>query len=59
MQFATLIPVFGVSVRDPRTYEYLPREGKRVALSTYWRRKIAQGDVRIMDDEGANDDDQF
>lgn len=34
-----------LKVRDPATGEYLPTEGKEVEVTSYWRRRIKDGDV--------------
>lgn len=50
MQVAFLIPN-NVIVRDPRTKEPLPKEGKMLSLlgseGRYWRRRIKGGSVKI------------
>lgn len=35
----------GTTVRDPRTREQLPVEGKAVRMNTFWNRRIADGSV--------------
>lgn len=42
-------PAPGLVVRDPKTMQALPPEGKRVELSSHWTRRRAQGDVTIAD----------
>lgn len=49
---AYLIPRAGLTVLIPRGGKYLvptplPAEGTSIALSTYWRRRIADGDVTV------------
>lgn len=50
MQVAFLIPN-DVVVRDPRTKEPLPKEGKMLSLlgseGRYWRRRIKGGAVKV------------
>lgn len=40
-----LKPKAGLVVRDPVTKFPLPVEGREVALSSYWERRIRAGDV--------------
>jgi hypothetical protein len=40
-----LAPRAGVNLRDPVTKRHLPPEGAEVTLSSYWRRRIADGDA--------------
>lgn len=40
-----LMPAEGRLVRDPETKARLPEEGKWVTLNTFWRRRLADGDV--------------
>lgn len=42
-----LIPKPGLVVRDPETLQVLPEEGDTVVLTSYWRRRISDGDVTI------------
>ena len=35
----------GTVVRDPLTREPLPPDGAEVQMTTYWLRRLAQGDV--------------
>ncbi|PIW30413.1 MAG: hypothetical protein COW30_02575 [Rhodospirillales bacterium CG15_BIG_FIL_POST_REV_8_21_14_020_66_15] len=35
----------GLVVRDPVTAEALPENGKSVQLTSYWRRRMRDGDV--------------
>lgn len=37
--------VVGTTVRDPRTREPLPPEGKAVRMTTFWRRRLADNSV--------------
>lgn len=34
-----------ITVRDPKTREQLPKEGKAVRMTTFWRRRISDGSV--------------
>lgn len=40
-----LVPAAGLNVIDPANGQPLPPEGKEVADTTYWRRRLAEGDV--------------
>jgi hypothetical protein len=40
-----LKPAKGVLVRDPKTKRHLPTTGAEVQLSSYWVRRLADGDV--------------
>lgn len=51
-EIAYLIPREGLTVLIPRGGRYLmptplPAEGASVELGTYWRRRIADGDVSV------------
>jgi hypothetical protein len=35
----------GITLRDPVTGRNLPSEGKAVSMTTFWRRRIADGSV--------------
>jgi hypothetical protein len=41
-------------IRDPHTRRPLPTEGGRVSDSSYWRRRIADGDVELVAEEGGD-----
>jgi hypothetical protein len=41
-------PVEGRLVRDPVTKEPLPKSGRYVEDSSFWRRRIAKGDVELV-----------
>ncbi len=43
-----LKPRAGLTVRDPVTRRLLPPEGARVYPTTFWRRRIASGDVILV-----------
>ena len=45
MKTAILKPVEGGTVRDPDTFEKLPVEGAEKPLTSYWLRRLEQGDV--------------
>lgn len=38
-------PADGLTVRDPARGDHLPAEGREVALTTYWQRRLRDGDV--------------
>lgn len=38
-------PAPGLKVRNPETGLHLPDEGDQVPLTTYWRRRLKDGDV--------------
>lgn len=38
-------PADGLVVRDPRNREPLPPEGREVERSSYWLRRLLEGDV--------------
>jgi hypothetical protein len=38
-------PAEGLKVRDPDTRRHLPEEGAAVPRSTYWLRRLRDGDV--------------
>lgn len=40
-----LTPAPGLVVRDPATGKALPPEGAMVPINSYWRRRLADGDV--------------
>jgi hypothetical protein len=46
-------PVPGRLVRDPRTMQPLPEEGLYVERTTFWRRRLAEGDVEQADPAAA------
>ena len=39
----------GLVIRDPQTFEKLPPEGKKLTVTTYWRRRKAEGSVIFGD----------
>jgi hypothetical protein len=41
-------PAEGARVRDPYTLEVLPARGRRVPDTSYWRRRLRDGDVRVV-----------
>ncbi len=45
MDTAVLVPKKGLIVRDPISGNALPPEGMQKQLSTYWLRRMADGDV--------------
>lgn len=40
-----LIPAQGRTVADPDRGDALPAEGREVAFTQYWQRRVADGDV--------------
>lgn len=40
-----LVPVQGRPVADPDRGDHLPAEGREVAFTQYWQRRVADGDV--------------
>ena len=45
-------PVGDASVPDPqRGFELLPKEGRLVEHTSYWQRRIEDGDVKIADEK--------
>lgn len=47
MSTAHLKPKPGMSIRTPRG-DVLPAEGREEELTSYWRRRIEDGDVEIV-----------
>lgn len=45
MSVKYLVPKPGFVVRDPVTKTPLPAEGREVAMTTYWLRRLREGDV--------------
>ncbi|RMQ98482.1 hypothetical protein ALP94_04622 [Pseudomonas savastanoi pv. glycinea] len=50
-QRITVVPVAGRSVPDPEAYDLLPKEGREVTDSAWWRRRQADGDITIKADK--------
>lgn len=46
METATLVPREGLIVRDPTTGKALDAAGEKKPLSSYWRRRLSDGDVQ-------------
>jgi hypothetical protein len=46
-------PSPGLKVRDPASRLHLPPEGKRVAETSYWIRRIKQGDVVLVTEDSS------
>lgn len=42
----TVVPAAGRSVPDPEAGDLLPVEGREVPDNAWWRRRLADGDVR-------------
>lgn len=47
-------PAAGLTVRDPVSRKALPPDGAEVPNSTYWRRRLAAGDVILVDKPASN-----
>ncbi|ELN0130425.1 DUF2635 domain-containing protein [Raoultella planticola] len=47
-------PKDGISVRCPVRGEALPAEGAEVPDNTFWRRRLKDGDVSLVEKNGAN-----
>ncbi|NWB47104.1 DUF2635 domain-containing protein [Pseudomonas gingeri] len=46
-QRITVVPAPGRTVPDPEAGDLLPREGREVADSAWWRRRLADGDITL------------
>lgn len=46
-------PAPGRAVRDPRTYELLPEDGRNVPDDSFWLRRLRDGDVEQVPDARA------
>lgn len=44
-------PVSGRQVPDPEKGGFLPPEGRAVEATTYWLRRLAEGDVAAVEPE--------
>ncbi|KFK95022.1 MULTISPECIES: DUF2635 domain-containing protein [unclassified Serratia (in: enterobacteria)] len=44
-----VIPSNGRSVPDPVKGDFLPKEGRNVADTNYWHRRLASGEVVLKD----------
>lgn len=42
-------PAAGLLVRDPQTKFPLPAEGREVQPTSYWLRRVASGDVELVE----------
>jgi hypothetical protein len=49
----------GMMIRDPNTRRPLPEDGARVSVSNFWRRRLADGDVVIVETEEGEDADDL
>lgn len=47
----TVVPAKGRSVPDPEAGDLLPVEGRDVPDNVWWRRRQADGDVKLKDGE--------
>ena len=45
MQTMFVKPAPGIQVRDPRTGQPLPAPGAEIPVSSYWARRLRDGDV--------------
>lgn len=45
MEIKFLKPVSGIKIRDPKTKDFLPAEGRRIEMNVYWNRRIQDGTV--------------
>ena len=48
MEIKILKPIGGAKIRDPKTKEFLPEDGRRVEMTTYWNRRIQDGTVTVV-----------
>ncbi|OGP10447.1 MAG: hypothetical protein A2048_01400 [Deltaproteobacteria bacterium GWA2_45_12] len=53
MEIKFLKPAPGVKIRDPRTKEFLPIDGRRVEMTVYWNRRIQDGTVVAVENQMA------
>lgn len=53
MDTALLRPRTGVIVRDPDTRQPLDAKGERKAMTSYWRRRLRDGDVQLVTEPAA------
>lgn len=51
---ATLKPAPGLVVRDPDTREPLRADGEPKPITTYWARRLVDGDVQLVPVEPAS-----
>lgn len=49
METKVLKPAKGIKIRDPRTKDHLPEEGRLTEMSVYWRRRIQDGTVTVIE----------
>jgi hypothetical protein len=45
-------PKKGALVRDPVSFQPLPEQGREVPDNGYWRRRLADGDVELVNHGG-------
>lgn len=48
-QRITVLPASGRAVPDPEAGDLLPVGGRQVPDNAWWRRRLADGDVRLQD----------
>lgn len=47
-------PAPGLKIRDPELKDFLPDEGREVAESPYWSRRIRDNDVTVSSPQPAD-----
>ena len=47
----TVYPLEGARVRDPRSHQVVPKDGLAVTMSSFWRRRIAEGEIAVGSSE--------
>ncbi|MBJ8744031.1 DUF2635 domain-containing protein [Citrobacter farmeri] len=50
-----LKPVAGRTVRDPKTMKVLAADGEEKPRTSYWTRRLADGDVALVEDTTGSD----
>jgi hypothetical protein len=48
-------PADGLLIRDSVTMQMLPSEGKEVIWSSYWERRLNDGDVMIVNEKQSSE----
>ena len=54
MEIKFLKPVPGTKIRDPKTKDFLPTDGRRVEMSVYWNRRIQDGTVTVVESQSSS-----
>lgn len=49
MEIVKIKPKSGLKIRNPETNLILSDEGEDVVLSVFWRRRLLEGDVEIVE----------